>query len=219
MTVLKSLIGSLAVVFVVFLLTAEEAAAQSTTATPPGEAFTATLTPGNSAVFTVGGVTVTCNRSTTGGAVPPAPGNSNPSGPVSGPVTPPTFTNNTASNCPTNVPFTTATTTTNSINRPWQVQLQYSSAGSTATLIVPKAGAVTTTSGLAACTITIAPSGNITIPGSWFPASGTTPPQISFNTTVPISVTGGIGCPTSATTATFSARYNVNSSTVIVVGP
>jgi hypothetical protein len=193
------------------------AAASSTTATPAGHAFTASLA-GGTASFTVGSVSVDCDTSSTTGAVPEEPANTNPDGPVSGPISAPTFTDSSGP-CPTNVVFTTATTVTSG---EWTISLQYDPAGSTGSLVVPQGGAVATTSGLASCVITVAPDGPATVTGAWVPG---TPPQLDFSAgvTVPISVTGGFGCPTAATTAVFSARYQVVDTTdptqAITVGP
>lgn len=183
------------------------AAVSSTTATPAGDSFSASVVSGTGS-FTVGSVTVNCNQSTTSGAIPAAPGNHNAAGPVTGPITAPTFTNNGGA-CPTNVALTKATITTSGS---WSVALQYDAAGSTATLTIPQGGAVATISGLASCTITIAPTGPATVTGAW--VAGTLPSiDFSAGPTVPIKVTGGFGCPTSATTAVFKATYQVTDTT------
>lgn len=184
------------------------AAASSTTVTPAGANFRASLSTGT-ASFRVGSVSVDCNTSSTSGAVPAAPANTNPDGPISGPVTAPSFTNGSAAACPTNVPLTTATSTTSG---DWTISLQYDPAGSTGTLVIPTGGVVTKISGLASCTITVAPAGPAGVTGSWVRG---TPPVLDFGggVSVPISVTGGLGCPTAATSATFSAVYRVDDTT------
>jgi hypothetical protein len=199
-------------------------AAAGTTVEPAGHAYTAALASGSSATFVVGSTTVTCNQSGTTGAVPPAPGNTNPDGPVASPLTPATFANNGGA-CPTNVLFTTARTATNATNGDWTIALQYDPAGSTGTMTIPQAGAVTTISGLASCTITVAPDGPASFTGPLVAGDGTNPPVLDFSAgvTLPISVTGGLACPTGATTATFAARYAITDTTdptvQITVGP
>jgi hypothetical protein len=66
-------------------------------------------------------------------------------------------------------------------------------------------------SGLATCTITAAPDGPADIVGAWVPGEPGEPPTLDFSAgvSVPISVTGGFGCPTAATSAVFSAVYAV----------
>jgi hypothetical protein len=187
------------------------AAASSTTITPAGDSFQASLVSGVAATFTVGSVTVSCSQSTAAGAVPAAPDNHNDAGPVTSPLDPPTFTNG-SSACSTNVAFTTASTTTNSTNGPWSVSIQYDPAGSTATLNIPQGGVVTTTSGLAACTVVVSAT---SVTGPWVPGTSTSLPVIdlSAGVTVPVTVTGGLFCPTSATSATFAAQYAVADTT------
>jgi hypothetical protein len=189
-------------------------AATGTTVTPAGDAYSASLVSGTGAGFVVGSTTVTCNQSANTGTVPAAPGNTSADGPVISSVTPPTFANNGGA-CPTNVPFTTATTATNATNGSWTIGLQYDAAGSTGTMTIPQAGVVTTISGLASCTITVAPDGPAAITGPWVAGTATTAPQLDFSAGVslPITVTGGFGCPTGATAATFTARYQITDTT------
>jgi hypothetical protein len=175
----------------------------STTAEPAGHEFTASLASGV-ASFTVGSVSVNCDTSSTSGTIPEAPNNTNPDGPVTGPITPPEFANAGADSCPTNIAFTTATSTTSG---DWTISLQFDPAGSTGTLNIPQNGLVAEISGLATCTITTAPNGPAAVVGSWVPGS---PPALQIsNVSVPITVTGGFGCPTAATEAQFSAVYQV----------
>jgi YD repeat-containing protein len=121
--------------------------------------------------------------------------------------------------------FTTGRTVSNSTNGDWTVGLQYDPAGSTGTMTIPRAGVVTTISGLASCTVTVAPAAAASVTGPLVPGDGTNPPVLDFSAGVslPITVTGGLACPTGATTATFSARYAITDTTdpaaQITVGP
>ncbi|MFI7542146.1 hypothetical protein [Actinoplanes sp. NPDC049599] len=189
-------------------------AAAATTVGPAGHSCTASLVPGTTATFLVGSTTVTCNQSGNTGAVPAEPGNSSPDGPVVSSLTPATFANNGGS-CPTNVLFTTARTVSNSTNGDWTIALQYDEAGSVGTMTIPQAGVVTTISGLASCVVTVAPDGPASISGPWLPGTEAGAPVLDFSAgvTLPIRVTGGLTCPTGATTARFSARYAVTDTT------
>jgi hypothetical protein len=199
-------------------------AAEATTVTPAGHEYVAALAAGTTATFLVGTTTVTCNESGNTGAVPAEPANSSPDGPVVSGLTPATFSNNGGA-CPTNVLFTTARTVSNSTNGPWTIGLQYDPAGSTGTMTIPQAGVVTTISGLASCTVTVAPDAPASVSGPWVPGTASGPPALDFSAGVslPIRVTGGLTCPTGATTATFRARYVVTDTTdpaqQITVGP
>ncbi|MGE7384420.1 hypothetical protein ACQKM2_02800 [Streptomyces sp. NPDC004126] len=175
-------------------------AAGSTTVTPAGHAFKAALS--GKATLKAGSVTVTCTVSVSTGSVPAAPGNQNPAGPVSSPISPPTY-----SSCTTSMPGVSATVTTSGS---WAVSMQNGSP-ITATMTVPAGGLVVQTSGLASCTVTAAPGGAASAPGSW---TNGAPSALTFtNATVPVTVTGGFGCPTSATTSTFNAVYKVTDTT------
>ncbi|MEU8234094.1 hypothetical protein AB0C12_31290 [Actinoplanes sp. NPDC048967] len=189
-------------------------AAASTTVGPAGHSYTAALVPGTTATFLVGSTTVTCNQSANNGAVPAEPANTSADGPVVSTLTPATFANNGGA-CPTNVLFTTARTVSNSTNGDWTIALQYDEAGSVGTMTIPQAGVVTTISGLASCVVTVAPDGPASFSGPWVPGTGTSAPQLDFSAGVslPIKVTGGLTCPTGATTATFRARYAVADTT------
>ncbi|MFF8279855.1 hypothetical protein ACF05T_27735 [Streptomyces lateritius] len=176
------------------------AAAGSTTVTPAGHAFKATLS--GKATFKAGSVTVTCSVSVSTGTVPAAPGNHNPAGPVSSPISAPTY-----SSCTSSMAGVTPTVTTSGA---WQVSMQ-NGAPITATMTVPAGGLVLKTSGLAACTVVAAPTAAASVPGAW--ANGA-PPSLTFtNASVPVKVTGGFGCPTSATSSTFNAVYTVADTT------
>ncbi|MFE2144601.1 hypothetical protein ACFXA3_23170 [Streptomyces sp. NPDC059456] len=184
--------------------------AGSTTVTPAGHSFKATLS--GKATLKAGSVTVTCSVSVSTGTVPAAPGNQNASGPVSSPISPPTY-----SSCTSSVWGVTPTVTTSGS---WSVSMQDGSP-ITATMTVPVGGLVVQTSGLATCTVTAAPSAPANVAGTW--ANGA-PPSLTFtNASVPVTVTGGFGCPTSATSSTFNAVYKVTDTTdpaqQITVGP
>jgi hypothetical protein len=199
--------------------------ASSTTVAPAGAAFTATLVSGVKATFAVGSTTVSCSNSATGGTVAAAGGNTNPAGPVVSPLEPATFTNGGQPACATNLPFTTATTTSNATNGGWTVSMQYDPAASTVTLTIPRGGVITKISGLATCTVTVAPAGPATVTGPWVAGTATTPPVLDFSAgvSVPIVVTGGAFCPTSATSAVYKAKYALADTTdptqQITVGP
>ncbi|MFD4866433.1 hypothetical protein [Streptomyces sp. NPDC058412] len=185
-------------------------AAGSTTVTPAGHAFQATLT--GKATLKAGSVTVSCTVSVSTGTVPAAPGNSNPAGPVSSPISAPTY-----SSCTSSIPGVTPTVTTSGA---WTVSMQDGSP-ITATMGLPVGGLVVKTTGLASCTVTAAPTAPANVGGSW--ANGA-PSTLTFtNASVPVKVTGGFGCPTSATSSTFNAVYRVSDTTdpaqQITVGP
>ncbi|MGI5446557.1 hypothetical protein ACQEVM_12485 [Streptomyces sp. CA-243310] len=184
--------------------------AGSTTVTPAGHAFKATLS--GKATLKAGSVTVTCTVSVATGTVPAAPGNNNPAGAVTSPITAPTY-----SSCSASLPGVTPTVTTSGA---WTVSMQNGSP-ITATLKVPVGGLVVTTSGLANCTVTAAPSAPANVGGTW---TNGAPSSLTFtNASVPVTVTGGFGCPTSATSSTFNAVYKVTDTTnpaqQITVGP
>ncbi|MEV7589965.1 hypothetical protein ACIPRL_06035 [Streptomyces sp. NPDC090085] len=184
--------------------------AGSTTVTPAGHTFKAVLS--GKATLKAGSVTVTCSVSVATGSVPAAPGNSNPAGPVSSPISAPTY-----SSCTASLPGVTPTVTTSGA---WSVSMQNGSPV-TATMTVPPGGLVLKTTGLASCTVTTAPTAAASVGGSW---TNGAPSSLAFtNATVPVKVTGGFGCPTSATTSTFNAVYKVSDETDpaqnITVGP
>lgn len=171
-----------------------------TTVTPAGHAFKATLS--GKATLKAGSVTVTCTVSVSTGSVPDAPGNHNPAGPVSSPISAPTY-----SSCTASLPGVTPTVTTSGA---WAVSMQHG-APITATMTVPTGGLVVNTSGLATCTVVAAPAAAASVPGTWTNGS---PSTLTFtNASVPVTVTGGFGCPTSATTSTFNAVYKVTDTT------
>ncbi|MFJ3921693.1 hypothetical protein [Streptomyces sp. NPDC090022] len=175
-------------------------AAGSTTVTPAGHGFKATLT--GKATFKAGSVTISCSVSVATGTVPAAPGNSNPAGAVASPISAPAY-----SSCTASLPGVTPTVTSSGA---WQVSMQNGSP-ITATMTVPTGGLVVKTSGLASCTVTSAPTAAASVPGTW--ANGA-PSTLTFtNASVPVKVTGGFGCPTSATTAVFNAVYTVSDTT------
>jgi hypothetical protein len=185
--------------------------ASSTTVTPAGHGFTAALAEGTTADFQVGSVTVSCNTSSTDGAVPAEPDNHSPDGPVTVGVSPPTF-NNDGGACPTGIVLTTATTTTTG---DWTIGLQFDPAGSTGTLTIPAGGVTTQISGLASCTVLVAPDAPAAITGPLVDGTAESLPALDFSAgvEVPISVTGGFGCPTAATSAVFRAVYEIADTT------
>jgi hypothetical protein len=186
-------------------------AASSTTVTPAGHGFTAALVPGTTADFQVGSVTVTCDTSSTDGAVPAEPDNHSPDGPVTVGVTAPVFDNGGGA-CPTGIFLTTATTTTSG---DWTIGLQFDPAGSTGTLTIPAGGVTTQISGLATCTVLVAPDAPATVTGPLVDGTAESPPTLDFSAgiDVPIRVTGGFGCPTAATSAVFRASYEIADTT------
>jgi hypothetical protein len=188
-------------------------AASGTTVTPAGDSYSASLVAGTGATFLVGTTKVTCNQSANTGTVPAAPANTVADGPVVSTVTPPTFANN-GGNCPTSVVFTTAKTVTNATNGAWTIALQYDATAPTGTMTIPQAGVVTTISGLASCVVTVAPNGPAAITGPWVAGASGSLPLLNFAAvSLPITVTGGLGCPTGATTATFTAEYQIADAT------
>ncbi|MGW9430832.1 hypothetical protein ACWHA1_23165 [Streptomyces decoyicus] len=175
-------------------------AAASTTVSPAGHSFTAKLS--GKATFKAGSVTVTCTASSSSGQVPDAPGNHNAAGPVSSSTTPATY-----SSCTTSMPGVSATVATSGT---WGVAMQ-NGAPVTAGLTIPVGGFVLKTSGLASCTVTAAPTSAATVNGTW---TNGAPSTLAFaNASVPVKVTGGFGCPTSATSSTFNAVYQVSDTT------
>jgi hypothetical protein len=185
------------------------AASSSTTVTPAGDAFQGALAAGTTADFSLGSTTVACDTSATDGQVPAAPDNTSPAGPVTSTLTAPTF-----SGCSTNNFLLSASTATNSDNGNWGIALQYDPAGTTGTLAIPQGGVVVRISGLANCTVTVAPNGPTTVAGSWTPGTDTSVPRLTFSdVSVPVTVTGGFFCPTSTTSATFTAAYDITDTT------
>ncbi|WP_181139435.1 hypothetical protein [Streptomyces sp. Ru71] len=187
-----------------------QTAAGSTTVTPAGHSYKATLS--GKATFKAGTVTLTCSVSTTTGQVPAAPANHNAAGPVASTLAAPTF-----SSCTSSMAGVTPTVTTSGT---WGISVQNGSPVS-ATLTVPQGGMVVKTSGLATCTIVSAPNGPASIAGTW---TNGAPSSLSVvNAVVPVSVTGTFGCPTSATTSTVNLAYTVADTTdpsqQITVGP
>lgn len=173
-----------------------------TTVEPAGAAFEASLD--GTASFTAGSVVVTCQVSSTspGGGnnlVPSAPDNHNPGGAVSGPINSPDF-----GDCSTNVSFVNATVTV--ADPVWEMSMQYG-APSVGTMVVPAGGIVVTTSGLSSCTATVSPDAPVSVNGTW--TNGDPASTLAFDTSAPVVVEGGFGCPTSATRSDFTATYLV----------
>lgn len=190
---------------VAFTTLPANALVSSTTVTPGGHNFSASLSAGATADFVVDTTTVSCHVSSTSGTVPAAPGNHNNAGPVHSSITPAVFED--PGPCPTTVPLTTATSTSSGA---WSIDLQFDPAGSTGTLNIPQHGVHTVLSGLVNCDVDIAPSGPITVTGSLVPASGGAPPKLVISgATIPINVGSGFGCPTATHEATFTASYDI----------
>ena len=181
-----------------------------TTVAPPGDYFQAVQV--GSSTFSAGGSSVTCNTSV---SAPTAPlgtdnrnqvplANVNPSGPITGPINPPSFTSNGGS-CPTSIPLTRATVTTSGN---WQLSAQ-GGPSPTATLVIPAGGIRIQTSGLASCTVTNTATTSVT--GSYTNGSGGGAGTLTFSgaTVSNLRITGGFGCPTSATSGTFTGTYSI----------
>ncbi|QLE71890.1 hypothetical protein FGW37_09985 [Streptomyces rectiverticillatus] len=182
-------------------------AAGSTTVTPAGHSFAATLN--GKATFKAGSVTATCTASSSqpstgsdNNRIPDAPGNQNPSGPVSSSINPPTY-----SGCTASIAGVTTTVTTSGT---WGVAMQHGSPIS-ATLTIPAGGFVLESKGLANCTITAAPTAPADILTTY--TNGAPSKLTVTNANVPVKVTGGFGCPTSATSSVFNAVYDITDTT------
>lgn len=172
-----------------------------TTVEPAGASFEAALT--GTATFDAGGTLVTCGVSVSApgdgnNLVPEAPDNHNPDGAVSGAINAPTF-----EDCDTNMPLVNATVT---VNDPvWQMSM-LAGGPSTGSMTVPAGGIVVTTSGLASCTATVSPDADVAIAGTW--TNGDPASTLAFDTTAPVVVEGGLGCP-DTDEAGFTATYEV----------
>ncbi|WP_171161950.1 hypothetical protein [Streptomyces sp. I05A-00742] len=182
----------------------------STTVTPAGHSFAATLN--GKASFKAGSVTVTCTVSSSvpqagspGNRIPDAPGNHNASGPVTNDINPPTY-----SGCTTSMPGVRATIETSGT---WNVSLQNGDP-IVATLGIPTGGFKLTTTGLASCTVTAAPTAPVALQAAFTNGDDDGPSKITLtNAPSPVTVEGGFGCPTAAKTSTFSAVYDVTDTT------
>jgi hypothetical protein len=174
-------------------------------------------------VFTVpptGGITVTCTRSTAGGT-PPAKS----AGLAAFPVKPlPTFNDGKTSTgtvkpCTDNLGGT-ETSTTNNTNGKWKIGTVDASNDETSAepttctsttcdhlkIVIPKAGAIVTTS--QGCTITVAPSAAFTVTGTYTDGAGGVYHLTINVSNLPISVSGVTTCPSlGATTASFTGTY------------
>lgn len=177
------------------------AAAGSTTVTPAGHYFAAKQS--GDVVLKAGDLTVTCAVSTSapsgsGSAnqIPAAPGNTNPSGPVSGTITAPTF-----ESCTSNVPGVNVSIATSGT---WGISIQHGTP-ITANLSTPAGGLVMNLSGAINCTGT---SGAANVGGTW---TNGAPAKLTYHqSSVPVTITGGAGCPTDITSASLSAAYDVS---------
>ncbi|WP_199742636.1 hypothetical protein [Nocardia stercoris] len=162
----------------------------------------------------LGSFTITCTASAAAGTLPAAPANSSASGPISVSIGAPTL-----SNCSTSLATIDSVTASGN----WTITGQYGSPIG-GTLTVPQNGVVVKTSGLASCTVTAAPSGPVSLAGTWTNGtdSASNPSKISVtNGQVPTSVSGSFLCPsgTASLTATYGVRDTASSATPIVVGP
>ncbi|MFF4225469.1 hypothetical protein ACFYZH_21760 [Streptomyces abikoensis] len=180
---------------------ARAADAGSTTVQPAGHTFAAKLN--GSATFKAGSITITCasSGSTPSGdtnRIPDAPGNTNPSGPVTMAISSPVY-----GDCTGSLPGVDISITTSGA---WTVSMQNGSP-ITATLNAPAQGMVLKSSGLANCTVTAGPDGPTTIPTVF--VNGTPSQLVVTDVAIPVKVEGGFGCPTTATTAVLNATYDI----------
>ncbi|MER0244602.1 hypothetical protein AAHZ94_21945 [Streptomyces sp. HSW2009] len=179
-------------------------AAGSTTVSPAGHYFAAKQS-GN-VVLKAGPLTVTCAVSTSQPAgsgsanqIPAAPNNTNASGPVSGTITAPSF-----ESCTSNVPGLNVSIATSGT---WGISIQHGSP-ITANLSTPSGGLVMNLTGALTCTGT---SGAASVGGTW---TNGAPAKLAYaESSVPVTITGGAGCPTDITSATLSAAYDVSNVT------
>ena len=155
-------------------------------------------------VFTVanGAIIVTCTNSVAGGKTPATGLGAFPIKPL------PVFNDGTSSApCTDNISGTDTTTTSGA----WKIGFKDASldetksepnaTGDKLVVTVPIAGAVVHNS--FGCTITVAPTAPFKVTGTYNDA-GTFTVNIS---NLPIKVTGGVACPTSATTSSFQGTY------------
>lgn len=188
------------------------ALAGPTTVTPAGANYTASLVSGTNAVLKLGTITVNCNTSVTGGAVPAVPANTS-AGAVSAPLSSaPTFKNGSASTCPTSLFGAPATILSSGS---WTIALDLTGSARTGTLTIPVGGVVATANILGQnCQATVAPTGPVTVTGVYTNGSGTTKSRLTItNATVPVQTNNsGLLCPTGST-ATFSATYEITNTT------
>ncbi|MBE3002373.1 hypothetical protein IDM40_27285 [Nocardiopsis sp. HNM0947] len=187
----------------------------STTVEPAGAAFSATLD--GEATFETGPITVTCAVSASdpgdgNNLVPDEPDNHNPEGAVGGPINAPNF-----DDCEADVPLVDVEVEV--ADAVWDMSMQ-DGESAVGTMHVPAAGIVVTTSGVASCTATVSPDADVDIEGTW--TNGDPVSSLAFDTTAPIEVEGGVGCPDD-TEAGFTAAYEVENAddadTPITVGP
>ncbi|WP_026118467.1 hypothetical protein [Nocardiopsis salina] len=187
---------------------------ESTTVEPAGAAFSATLD--GEATFETGPMTVTCAVSVSepgdgNNLVPDEPDNHNPEGAVGGPINAPNF-----DDCDTDVPLVDVEVEV--ADAVWDMSMQ-NDESAVGTMHVPAAGIVVTTSGVASCTATVSPDADVDIEGAW--SNGEPVSSLDFDTTAPIEVEGGTGCPDDEE-AGFTAAYDVENAddadTPITVG-
>ncbi len=145
-------------------------------------------------------ITVTCTHSSAGGKTPAT-------GLGAFTISPrPVFNDGKGKPCTDNLGGTETTTTSGT----WKIQeidaagdesQSEPNSGDKLQVTVPKGGAVVHTS--EGCTITVAPNGAFKVPGSYNDVN-TFVVSIS---NLPIKVTGGAICPTTATTSSFNGTY------------
>ncbi|QIS12700.1 hypothetical protein [Nocardia arthritidis] len=187
-----------------------QAAAGSTTVTPAGHNITAVNQ--GPMTFSSGPVTGSCNTVSGTGAVPAAPGNANPSGPVSVPIQSISITDCTSNLTGVNIAITTSGT--------WTVSAQNGSpiVGS---LVIPQAGMTIQVTGLTNCTTVVAPDGPFSASGTFTNGSPST--VAISNVEVPVKTTGDPLCPTESPTGTVSGTLAFNDTTDptqnLTVGP
>ncbi|GAA0436312.1 hypothetical protein [Streptomyces luteireticuli] len=189
---------------------ARTADATSTTVSPAGHFFAATLN--GTATFTAGSLVVTCSVSSSApdgssnhNQVPAAPGNVNPAGPVVSDLNAPTY-----SNCDVNLPGIKVAIQTSGT---WNVSMQNGSPIA-ATLTIPTGGFVLKSTGLATCTVTAAPTGSASFGTVFTNGDSSGPSKLTVtDAEVPVKVEGGIGCPTAARTSTFNTVYDITDTT------
>ncbi|RMI35551.1 hypothetical protein [Nocardia stercoris] len=189
----------------------------STSIGPAGDNFSAQLFGG--LTVNVGGIVGSCTLSAAAGTIPVAPGNSNPSGPVTVSLGSPV-----AQNCSANLGIAKLSFATSGN---WTMSFQNGSP-IVGTLTIPQNGAVATVSGLVNCTITTATNGPASLNGTWSNGTNSTssPSTLSItNAQLPVQVSGSggagssnlgsslssggsSGCP-GAGTLSLTATYNV----------
>jgi hypothetical protein len=222
MGAVSKVLGALAggVALVVATAAPLPAALLPTQVSPAGDYLALDLPVGGAATYVIGDITVTCAYSYSHPKAPvgsnirnqiPTAGNPTASGPLSF-----TFNWPWMLDCNTATPGLDASVVTDGS---WTLSLRHRATRETFKIKIPKNGILITTSGTAACTITVAPAKATSPGGAWTNGS---PSQMTLtDARLPVTVTGGAGCPV-ATNALFSVTYLVtnvsNPSADITVG-